>query len=191
VPRPVVPDPLIRRTHGVQTEPRAPSIQIMTARIYRRVRGSTGPRSKQFRISHFTRDTGLCRSEKYLSPYPPTPYRPTVGRPDRPGGSFRTLVRPARAEGVPSLTGQKGVEAGRMRRNAAPPGTHSRAFACDGRLAQAPAVLPGTGFAPSGAANPRVSSVLAFLCSRFPACVRAFLKDWEGETRDCGGRPAG
>jgi len=66
-------------------------------------------------------------------------------------------------KGVPFLTGQKGGEASRMRRNAAPPGTRSRAFACDERLAPVPASPPQPQASPP--AWPRIIGPRLFLLS--------------------------
>jgi len=91
--------------------------------------------------------------------------------------SFRTLVFPARAEGVSFLTGQQGVEAGRMRRNAAPSGTRSRPFACDARLCNERLCDESSLRHRLRPRRGRGSSVR--VCFGFPvfvlSCVRAFL----------------
>ena len=89
-----------------------------------------------------------------------SPYRPAVGRLDRPGDSFRPTGPPTWAEGVPFVTGPQGTE------TSAPTGHRS-------------STCSGTGFAPSVAADHRPSSVLTFLGSCFP----------EGLPEGLGGRP--
>ena len=96
----------------------------------------------------FPQDVSLCGSIKGFSPY-----RPTAGRPDRPGDSFPTLVSPARVEGCPLRD--------RPKRGRKPP--HPPA------LAQSPTSPP---------ARPRIIGPRLFWRSCVPAFLKDCLKDW-------------